>query len=47
MAHPATALTIGEKYGFSWQQTMLRVKNPDLSVSFYERHFGMKLVRQR
>ncbi|KAL8436146.1 hypothetical protein ACSSS7_001960 [Eimeria intestinalis] len=36
--------TIGEKYGFSWQQTMLRIKDPNVSVPFYERNFGMKLV---
>ncbi|KAL8451923.1 hypothetical protein Emag_002575 [Eimeria magna] len=36
--------TIGEKYGFSWQQTMLRIKDPKVSVPFYERNFGMKLV---
>ncbi|KAL8450472.1 hypothetical protein Emed_002560 [Eimeria media] len=38
------ARTIGEKYGFSWQQTMLRIKDPKVSVPFYERNFGMKLV---
>ncbi|KAL8451922.1 hypothetical protein Emag_002574 [Eimeria magna] len=36
--------TIGEKYGFCWQQTMLRIKDPKVSVPFYERNFGMKLV---
>lgn len=28
----------------SWQQTMLRIKDPKKSVAFYEKHFGMKLV---
>lgn len=32
------------KHNFSWQQTMLRIKDPSLSVPFYERHFGFKLV---
>lgn len=45
MALPAARRTIGEKYGFCWQQTMLRIKDPNVSVPFYERHFGMKLVR--
>ena len=30
----------------SWQQTMLRIKDPKVSVPFYERHFGMKLVHR-
>ncbi|KAL8443003.1 hypothetical protein Emed_006997 [Eimeria media] len=38
------ARSIGEKYAFSWQQTMIRIKDPKVSVPFYERHFGMKLV---
>jgi len=29
---------------FSWQQTMLRVKDPIKSVNFYQSHFGMKLI---
>ncbi|KAL8428033.1 hypothetical protein Efla_006939 [Eimeria flavescens] len=36
--------SIGEKFGFSWQQTMLRIKDPSVSLPFYERHFGMKLI---
>ena len=32
------------KHNFSWQQTMLRIKDPSLSVPFYERHFGFKLI---
>lgn len=33
----------GAKYNFSWQQTMLRIKDPKLSVPFYE-DLGFKLV---
>ena len=29
---------------FSWQQTMLRIKNPKVSVPFYEDKFGFKLI---
>lgn len=29
---------------FSWQQTMLRIKDPKLSVPFYERNFGFTLI---
>lgn len=32
------------KHNFSWQQTMLRIKDPKLSVPFYEQHFGFKLI---
>lgn len=46
MALPAARRTIGEKYGFCWQQTMLRIKDPNVSVPFYERHFGMKLIHK-
>ena len=35
---------ISNKYNFSWQQVMLRIKDPKLSVPFYEEHFGFKLV---
>ena len=31
---------------FSWQQTMLRIKDPNISVPFYERHFGFKLLHK-
>lgn len=31
-------------HNFSWQQTMLRIKDPKLSVPFYEKHFGFKLI---
>ncbi|CDJ39649.1 lactoylglutathione lyase, putative [Eimeria tenella] len=44
MTPPAGNVTIGEKHNFSWQQTMLRIKDPKVTVPFYERHFGMKLI---
>jgi len=31
-------------YNARFQQTMLRIKDPTVSVPFYEKHFGMKLV---
>lgn len=33
-----------EKHNFTWQQTMLRIKDPKLSLPFYEDMFGFKLV---
>ena len=31
-------------HNFSWQQTMLRIKDPKVSVPFYEDLFGFKLI---
>jgi lactoylglutathione lyase len=31
---------------FSWQQTMLRIKDPLKSVPFYEENFGFKLIHR-
>ena len=31
-------------HNFSWQQTMLRIKDPKVSLPFYEDLFGFKLV---
>jgi len=31
-------------YHARFQQTMLRIKDPKVSVPFYEKHFGMKLI---
>ena len=28
----------------TWQQTMLRIKDPKKSVAFYQEHFGMTLI---
>ena len=33
-----------KKHNFTWQQTMLRIKDPKLSLPFYENLFGFKLV---
>lgn len=33
-------------FNFSWQQTMLRIKDPAVTVPFYERHFGFKLIHR-
>mmetsp|Transcript_11786 Transcript_11786/g.33949 ORF Transcript_11786/g.33949 Transcript_11786/m.33949 type:complete len:359 (+) Transcript_11786:32-1108(+) len=40
------ATPIGRKYNASLQQCMLRIKDPAVSVPFYEKHFGMKLVHK-
>eukprot|EP00428_Durinskia_dybowskii_P012809 CAMPEP_0170223374 /NCGR_PEP_ID=MMETSP0116_2-20130129/11386_1 /TAXON_ID=400756 /ORGANISM="Durinskia baltica, Strain CSIRO CS-38" /LENGTH=347 /DNA_ID=CAMNT_0010474075 /DNA_START=72 /DNA_END=1116 /DNA_ORIENTATION=- len=40
------AMPIGKKYNASLQQCMLRIKDPSVSVPFYEKHFGMKLVHK-
>lgn len=31
---------------FSWQQTMLRIKDPSISIPFYVNHFGFKLIHK-
>jgi lactoylglutathione lyase len=31
-------------YNARFQQTMLRIKDPKVSIPFYEKHFGMKLI---
>ena len=33
-----------EQYKFSWQQTMLRIKDPKLSLPYYVENFGFKLI---
>jgi len=38
--------TIGTKYNAYFQQTMLRIKDPKVSVPFYQKHFGMNLVHK-
>jgi len=40
------AVPIGKKYNASLQQCMLRIKDPKVSVPFYEKNFGMKLVHK-
>ena len=32
------------KPSFSWQQTMLRIKDPKITIPFYEKNFGFKLI---
>jgi lactoylglutathione lyase len=45
MATPSSApRRATDPRGFSYQQTMLRVKDGPAAVAFYERHFGMTLV---
>lgn len=34
------------QHKFSWQQTMLRIKDPKVSVPFYEKNFGFKLIHK-
>ena len=36
----------GRTYAASFQQTMLRIKDPAKTIPFYEKHFGMKLVHR-
>lgn len=36
----------GKKHKALFQQTMLRIKDPKISVPFYEKNFGMKLVHR-
>jgi len=37
---------LGKKYNAVLQQTMLRIKDPKVSVPFYEKHFEMQLVHK-
>lgn len=37
---------LSRPHRFSWQQTMLRIKDPLVSVPFYENNFGMKLLHK-
>ena len=36
--------TFSSKPNFSWQQTMLRIKDPKVSIPFYEQNFGFTLI---
>lgn len=40
------AVSDNNPFNFSWQQTMLRIKDPAVTVPFYERHFGFKLIHR-
>lgn len=33
-------------HNFSWQQTMLRIKDPKVSIPFYEDHFGFTVIHK-
>lgn len=33
-------------HDYSWQQTMLRIKDPKVSVPFYQQHFGFTLIHK-
>jgi lactoylglutathione lyase len=33
--------------GFSFQQTMIRIKDPAHTIPYYEKHFGMTLIARR
>ncbi len=46
-ARPAAmSVPPGRKHNASFQQTMLRIKDPSVSVPFYEKHFGMRCVHR-
>jgi len=34
-------------HGFSYQQTMIRIKDPKPTLDYYSKHFGMTVVAQR
>lgn len=38
--------TLERLHKFQWQQTMLRIKDPLVSIPFYENNFGMKLLHK-
>jgi lactoylglutathione lyase len=40
-----TAVSKSSPQNFSWQQTMLRIKDPKVTLPFYQEHFGFKLIR--
>jgi lactoylglutathione lyase len=42
----AFSVPIGKKYKASFQQTMVRIKDPKVSVPFYIENFGMKLAHE-
>ncbi|PHJ15525.1 lactoylglutathione lyase [Cystoisospora suis] len=41
---PPSSGGVGLKYNFWWQQTMLRIKDPQVTIPFYEENFGMKCI---
>lgn len=36
----------GNAHNYFWQQTMLRIKDPKVTVPFYEEHFGFQLIHK-
>jgi catechol 2,3-dioxygenase-like lactoylglutathione lyase family enzyme len=46
MAGMLKTLTRATTHNFSWQQTMLRIKDPAISIPFYESHFGFQLLHK-
>lgn len=46
ISHLSPAKSVGAKFNFSWQQIMLRIKDPKRTLPFYEQNFGMKLIHE-
>jgi len=40
----SSSTNIGKKYNLHWQQIMLRIRDPKVTIPFYEKHFGMTLI---
>ena len=38
------ASSTNDQHNFAWQQTMLRIKDPKVTVPFFENHFGFTLI---
>lgn len=41
-----TAASMCQKLHSEFQHTMLRVKDPKVTIDFYTKHFGMKLIHK-
>lgn len=46
IASPVVHSEAQRRLKFSWQQTMLRIKDPKISVPYYESNFGFKLIHK-
>ena len=44
--HPGVKMPTGDSLGFRLNHTMLRVKDPERSLAFYTRVFGMSVLRR-
>ena len=44
MVEETKTTTAARPHTFQWQQTMLRIKDPKVSVPFYVNHFGFTLL---